>query len=330
LRYDATMISRRAALAVLGSSLVFAGPLPARSATQKLRVGKSVVQVFGYVPLDIGIKYGIFAKQGLDIEEINFAGGAKLTQALTAGAVDIALSGGSELAFVAKGAPEIAVASITASPAFMGIDVGPNSTARTLDDLKGKRIGVSTTGSLTAWLVDELNRVKGWTSDSDKAIPVVIGGEATAELSAFKTGQIDADVASPANGYQLEEQHAGRSLIDISSYVKELELFVIFASTAIVQQNPGAVRSFLKGWFDSVAFMKTHKTETVQATVEATGYPATVSARIYDRLMAQFSTDGKFSQKGLDKLFASFVDLKVMDKSGDMSKLYTEQYLPKK
>ena len=66
--------------------------------------------MFGYVPLDVGMKYGLFAKQGLEIEEIVFTGGAKLTQALTAGALDIALSGGAEMAFIAKGAPEIAIA----------------------------------------------------------------------------------------------------------------------------------------------------------------------------------------------------------------------------
>ena len=171
--------------------------------------------------------------------------------------------------------------------------------------------------------------MKGWTSDSDRAVPVAIGGEPAAQLSALRTGQIDAIVSSPAGGYQLEEQHAGRSLVDVSTYVKDLELFVIFASTAIVQQNPSAVRRFLKGWYDAVAFLQTHKNETVQTTADAIGYSPTVSARVYDRLKNQFSTDGKFSKPGLDKLFASFLDLKVLDKSADTSKLYTEQFLPK-
>jgi NitT/TauT family transport system substrate-binding protein len=321
-------MSRRDALAVLGSSAAALSlPVPARAA-DKLRVGKSVVQVFGYVPLDVGIKYGQFASQGLDVEAINFSGGTRLTQALTAGSVDIALSGGSELAFVAKGAPEIAVASIASSPAFMGIDVGPTSTARNLDDLKGKKIGISSQGTLTAWLVDELNRVKGWTG-ADRAIPVAIGGDPAAELAAFKTGQIDANIASPANGYGLQEVHGGRSLVDMTSYVKDLQLFVIFASNAIVQQNPSAVQRFLRGWFDAVRFMKSHKAETVAASVEATGYPATVSARVYDMLMPKFSTDGKFSRPGLDKLFVSFADLNVIDKSTDTTKLYTERFLPK-
>lgn len=321
-------ISRRAALTALAGSLAAAGLPVAAPAADKLRVGKSVQQVFGYVPLDIGIKYGQFAKQGLDVEEIVFTGGTKLTQAITAGAVDFGLSGGSEMAFIAKGAPELAVASITDSPAFMGIDVGASSTARGLDDLKGKRIGITTQGTLTSWLVDELNRVKGWTG-ADRAVAVPIGGDPAAEVAAFKTGQIDANIASPANGYELADLHVGRSLIDVSSYVKQMELFVIFASNAIVAQNPDAVRRFLAGWFDAVRYMRSHKPETVAVTTAATGYPPDVAARIYDQLIAKFSTDGRFSRPGLDKLFASFSDLSLIDKSVDTSKLYTERFLPK-
>src|SRR5580698_30744 len=102
-------ISRRAALTALGSSVAALSLPVAANAADKLRVGKSVQQVFGYVPLDIGIKYGQFAKQGLDVESIVFTGGTRLTQAITAGAVDFGLSGGSEMAFIAKGAPELAV-----------------------------------------------------------------------------------------------------------------------------------------------------------------------------------------------------------------------------
>jgi NitT/TauT family transport system substrate-binding protein len=325
----ASAISRRDALAVLGGSLVALGPQPARAA-DKLRVGKSVLEVFGYIPLDMGMKYGFFQREGLEIEEINFAGGSKLTQAFTAGAVDIGLSSGPEMAFIAKGAPEIAVGSITASPAFMAIVVGANSTARSLDDLKGKKIGVTTVGSLTSWLVDELNRVQGWTNDRDRALPVAIGGEPAAQLSAFRTGQIDASITSPGGGYQLEEQHAGRLLRDVSSYVKDLQLFTIFASTALAGANPDAIRRFLRGWYRAVDFMKTHKAETVAMTAETIGYSVPSSGRMYDLLISRFSTDGRFSQRGLDKLFASFADLKVLDKSTDTSKLYTDQFLPKK
>jgi ABC-type nitrate/sulfonate/bicarbonate transport system substrate-binding protein len=324
----AAVISRRVALTALAGSLAVLGA-PAAKAAETLRVGKAVVQVFGYIPLDVGMKYGFFQKEGLEVQETNFAGGAKLAQAVAAGAIDIALSGGPEMAFTAKGAPEIAIATISASPAFMGINVASQSTARGIDDLKGKKIGVTTVGSLTHWLVDELNRAKGWTKEGERAIPVAIGGAPTTQFAALRTGQVDAAVGGVSVGYQLEERHAGRLLIDCSQYVKDLELFVTFANKAIIERNPDAVRRFLKAWYQSVAFMATHKAETVQTTVDVIGYSPAVAERLYDSLMSKISTDGKFEQKALDKLFSSFVDLKILDKSTDMSKLYTEIFLPR-
>lgn len=321
------MISRRVALGAFGASLALLPALKARAA-EKLRVGKAVAQVFGYIPLDIGMKYGFFEHEGLEIEEISFVSGSELAQAVTAGAIDISLSGGPDMAFTAKGAPEIAVATITTSPAFMGIAVGSQSTAHTTDDLKGKRIAVTSAGSLTYWLVDELNRVKGW-RDSERAIPVAIGGAPPTQLAAIKTGQVDASIGGLQVGYQLEERKEGRLLADISDYVPELEMFVTFARTALVEQNPSALRRFLKGWYGAVAYMKAHKAETVKLAAEVLSWSPTVAERCYDHVIARFSADGRFETKALDKLRASFVDLKILDASADMSKLYTEEFLPK-
>jgi len=323
------VISRRAALIALAGSLAVLG-VPGANAAETLRVGKAVLQNFGNMPLNIGMKYGIFQKEGLEIEELVFAGGAKLTQAMVAGNVDIGLSGGPEMAFTAKGSPQIAIATIVDSPTFMGISVGNQSTARGIDDLKGKKIGVTSAGSLTYWLVDELSRAKGWTNERDRATPVVIGGNPAAQYAALRTGSVDATLGGVSVGYQLEVQKEGRLLLPVSEYVKDIALFVTFASTAVIQQKPDAVRRFLKGWYDSVGFMKSHKAETVSLATEVIGYAPPVSERLYDGLISTFSTDGKFKQKALDKLHASFVDLQILDNSVDMSKLYTEEFLPKR
>jgi len=47
-----------------------------------IRVGKAQAQQFAFVPVDVGIKAGIFKKHGVDIEIENFAGDAKLLQGL--------------------------------------------------------------------------------------------------------------------------------------------------------------------------------------------------------------------------------------------------------
>jgi NitT/TauT family transport system substrate-binding protein len=323
----AAHISRRTALAALGGSFA-AMRVSAATAADTVRVGKAVAENFGNIPLDVGMEYGIFERQGLAIEELTFTGGAKVAQAVTAGALDISLSGGPEMAFVAKGAPEIAIASISSSPAFMALCVGTQSTVRGTDDLRGKKIGITSVGTVTNWLVDELNRVKGWTDARDQATPVAVGGSTAATVASLKTGQVDASMTAAQAGYLLEAEQAGRILVDCSQYVSILEIFTTFASTALIARNPDAVRRFLKGWYEAVDFMKGHKAETVRIASRVMSYPPVVATRSYDTLMSKFSSTGRFEPKALDTLRASFTDLKILDGPIDMTKLYTEQFLP--
>lgn len=325
-------ISRRAALGLLGGgllggSLVAARIAPARAA-DTLRVGKAVAENFGYTPLDVGMAQGIFQKHGLDITVVNFTGGAKIAQAMAAGAVDISLSAGPDMQFVAKGAPEIAVASITELPVFMGLCIGKDSPVHTIDDLKGQQIGVASLGSLTFWLIDELNRVKAWTG-ADRAVQVVVGGSTAASLAALKTKLVAASLSATQTGFLLEERGEGRLLADCSQYVGPFELFTTFASTTLTQQNPDAVRRFLAGWYETVAYMKSHKDEVVPLCAKAMTYPPKVAARAYDVFMPKMSTDGRLRPEAIAALKTSFADLKSIDGPVDMTKLYTEAFLPK-
>ncbi len=164
---------------------------------------------FGYTPLDIGMAKGIFQRHDVEITLLNFTGGAKIAQAMAAGSVDISLSAGPDMQFVAKGAPEIAIASITESPVFMGLCISKESPVKTIDDLKGQQVGIASLGSLTYWLIDELNRVKGWTGD-DRAKQVVVGGSTAASLAALKTKQVAASLSATQTGFLLEERGEGR------------------------------------------------------------------------------------------------------------------------
>jgi NitT/TauT family transport system substrate-binding protein len=157
---------------------------------------------------------------------------------------------------------------------------------------------------------------------------VPIGGSPTAVYAALKVGQIDADVGGPSTGYQLEENKAGRMLINCAEYLDSIQLFTVFASNALIRQNPDAVRRFLKGWFDTIAFMKTHKAETLPIGAKVTGFSTSVIERMYDLLMLKFSTDGHFTPQALATLQASFADMKTLDDPVDMSKLYTTDFLP--
>ena len=86
-------------------------------ANDTVHVGKAQGTAWTFLPVDIGIEQGIFAKQGLDVDSANLGGDAKVQQALVAGSIDFGLGSGPGMAFAAKGSPAIGVAAIRRSAA---------------------------------------------------------------------------------------------------------------------------------------------------------------------------------------------------------------------
>jgi ABC-type nitrate/sulfonate/bicarbonate transport system substrate-binding protein len=104
---------------------------------------------------------------------------------------------------------------------------------------------------------------------------------------------------------------------------------VIFAADKLIAERPQSIRAFLKGWFETIAFMRANKAETVAIASEVTGKDADITSRSYDELMPMFSDDGKFNANALAVLAASYVELQLLPQAPDMAKLYTEAFLPK-
>jgi ABC-type nitrate/sulfonate/bicarbonate transport system substrate-binding protein len=105
---------------------------------------------------------------------------------------------------------------------------------------------------------------------------------------------------------------------------------VIFATDKAIATKPELVRGFLKGWFETIDFMRKNKAETVKIAMEVTNKDADIVGRSYDELMPMFSDTGKFNAAALETLRKSYVELKLLPNEPDMSKLYTEAFLPKK
>jgi ABC-type nitrate/sulfonate/bicarbonate transport system substrate-binding protein len=137
------------ARAMLGiAALTIAMSVLPAAAAEKLRVGKAVPEAFSFTPLDIGMRKGLFAKHGIEVESIAFAGDARMQQAMAADSLDIALGSGPAMAFIVKGSPIKAVAAMAGPPLLLAIVVRPDG-PETAADLKGKKVSVSTSGSLT-------------------------------------------------------------------------------------------------------------------------------------------------------------------------------------
>jgi ABC-type nitrate/sulfonate/bicarbonate transport system substrate-binding protein len=295
-------------------------------AQTKIRVGKAQAQQFAFVPVHVGVEAGIFRRHALDVEISDFGGDAKLLQALAADAIDMALGGGPTLAFVAKGTPMLGVAAIADAPGTIMLVVRKDGPVKTEDDLKGRTVSVSTAGSLTYWLAKELSRAHGWGNDGIKIAPL---GTPTAQVAALKTGQIDGVVTETSTIFRLEEEGSGRILVRFGDRIKDFHVHVAFASAALMRKNPDAVRAFLAGWFETIRYMREHKDPTVEIAARIAGVSPAVAAKNYDALMPIFNTTGRFNPKALETLGGSFVEMGLLAEKPDMSKLYTEQFLPK-
>jgi NitT/TauT family transport system substrate-binding protein len=312
-----------AALALILAAAAIAAPA---RADVKLAVGKAAVTSESNLAANVGAKTGIFKKHGLDVEVLDFAGGGKMIQALTAGSIDIGVGAGIQMAFIVKGAPMLAVCEDASVLPFV-IGVPWDSPLKSLKELKGKKIGISSAGSLTDWLAQELVRTEGWSNDD--LTRVAIGSSPTASAAAFRLHRIDAYVGGTSTFLGMEEKQIGRALAPVSSYIKKIAAGTIFASNRLVESNPDAIRAFLAGWLETVAYMKSHKAETMAIERAVTGYSEAVTSKDYDLTIGYFTDDCRFDPESMATLKRSFLDMKLLDQSPDMSKLYSEAYLPK-
>ena len=298
---------------------------PAQAQT-KVRVGKAIATNFAFMGADVGIAAGIFKKHGLDLEIVNFKGSAKLQQGLAADAVDFGLGSGPEMAFIAKGAPSIAIAALADQPRTIMLVVRKDGPIKTPQDLKGRTISCSTAGSLTNWLGRELSTQLGWGPTGIKMAP--LGGMA-AQTAALKTNQIDGMIVESTTAFRAEEAGLGKILVRFGDRFKHFHVHVIFARKELVEKHPEIVRAFLAGWFESVKYMYDHKDKTIAVAEQVAHVPKSIAEKNYNELMPMFNRTGKFDPQALALLAKSYVDMHILPKEPDMSKLYTEQFLPK-
>ena len=314
---------RHIAAAALTLATAF-GLSAAARADDVLRVGKAVPEAFSFVPLDVGIQEGIFKTYGLDVQSIAFSGDAKLQQAMAADSIDLALGSGPGMAFIAKGSPVKAIAAMAGPPLLLAIVVRPDG-PKTAADLKGKKVSVSTAGSLTAWLVSQTSRRQGW---GPQGIDVEPMGAMPGQIAALKRGDVDGVITDIGNAFDLEKKGEGRILVRFTD-IKDFIIHVIYATNKAIASRPDDLRKFVKAWFETVAFMRTRKDETIKIAAPVMGKDADITSRTYDELMPMFSDAGKFSPEAMAVLSKSWVELGTLPNEPDIKTLYTEEFLPK-
>ncbi len=316
------MSARRMALFALLAAALASGPA---AAADKIRAGTPEPTAFVFSALDVAIDGGYFKKYDLDVTRIDFAGGAKLHQAMASGDLDIIVGTGSDMLFLARGAPERAVAAYGNDLSSLSVIVRAEDGPKTVDGLKGKTFGTTTTGSFTSWIARQVAVRHGWGPDG---IQLAYLGQMSGIVAGLMAKNVDAIIGTTAAGLKLEGEGRARILVRAGDEITDFIADIIYASGPMMQDHPDEVKRFLKGWFDTIAFMKTHKAETIRMTQKDTQLPDDIAARIYDAEMPTFFDDGHFDRKKLAVVKQSLIDLGLVTEMPPDDKLITETFLP--
>jgi ABC-type nitrate/sulfonate/bicarbonate transport system substrate-binding protein len=296
-------------------------------AADKVRVGKAQAIAWTFVPLDIGIQEGIFARYGIDIEEFDLAGDAKVQQALAADSIDIGLGSGPGLAFIAKGSPAIGVAAFAGAPRNISLTVLADSPIKTVADMKGKLVSVSTVGSLSDWLTQQMSIAEGW---GPKGIKTVALGAIDNSIAALRAHQLDAVILATEAGFRLEEAHRGRIIVSMDKFAPHFITHVVYARRQFLAEHPGDVDRFLKGFFASIRFLKTHRAITSKIAERVVHVSPAVADRIYDYEVSMLTDDGTFDPQAVKVLKQSFVEMGTLKTVPKDDALFTTRFLPVK
>ena len=157
----------------------------------KLQIGVGGKTLFYYLPLSVAERNGYFKAEGLDVEILDFPGGARALQALLGGSVDI-VSGAYEHT-ITQQAKGQSIEALVLQGKYAGIVLGMSKAKaaayKSPADLKDMKIGVTAPGSSTNMFVNILLAKVGLKPDAAAYVGV---GATSGAVAIMKRGEIDA------------------------------------------------------------------------------------------------------------------------------------------
>ncbi len=302
------------ALGLVGTTGVLAQGLEKQRIT--LAVGGK--NLFYYLPLTIAERKGYFKDEGLDVEIVDFPGGAKALQAMVGGSADV-VSGAYEhtINMQAKGQPVVAVA---LQGRYNGIVLAVHKSKaaqyKSPKDLKGWKVGVTAPGSSTHMAVQNLVVKDGLKPDEFSAIGV---GASAGAVAALKRGGIDAISNLDPVITKLESDGDVLVVVDTRTAKGMKEVYggdyhagCIYALSEWVNKHPRTTQAVVNAMVRAVLWLRNARVDDIIATVPREYYGQDLALYRGGLLKNKetFSLDGRFSMQGaqnVHKVLDAFV-----------------------
>lgn len=236
----------------------------------------------GILPSFVGGELGFFDAEGLELRQVFVRGGPTATAALISGDVDFALiSGVASVRAIVQGAPLIIVGG---SQPYMDYTLIGAKGIASLNDLKGKTVGVTGAGGVAEYAAVEGLARKGLVRDRDYQILYGVGNS-PARAQGLEAGRMQASPFSFMERVDLE-QKGFPLLMDIGKVITGFPFVVIVSSRKKAETDPEGTTAFLRAMKRGMELVKTDKEKVIATVVKKATYgdPATIR-----KVVEQFS-----------------------------------------
>jgi ABC-type nitrate/sulfonate/bicarbonate transport system substrate-binding protein len=230
----------------------------------RIRIGYSSISG-SYMGIWIAHDAGFFAKEGLDDQMILIPSGSQLAQVATAGEVDIAaLNGSSAMAAALQGA-DLKVVGNTTNKLIFSIYVRPE--IKTVEALKGKKIGVTRFGSATD--IAARFALRKHNLDPQKDVNILQMGAMTSIMGGLQGGSIEAGLVSPPTLFAVEKM-GFKELVSVTDMDLAFPNPSLIVQGGIMRKKPDLVDRFMRAYARGIHRAKTDKEFTFKSIARYT------------------------------------------------------------
>ncbi|MSP37748.1 MAG: ABC transporter substrate-binding protein [Deltaproteobacteria bacterium] len=275
------------------------------------------------IPFRAALARGFFKQQGLQIEPILIRGGPAAISALVSGEVDFASIGGAQAVFRSRSRGlDLAIVGCTSSTTNY-ILLG-NKQTRTVEDLRGKMIGVTGAGTYSEFAMKAFLKKHNINPDKDVTLRAI--GGTVLRAAAIEKGIIAAAPFSPEDGVRLIK--AGYSVISNLSESLGIPQNIIVTRNEVLEKYPDMSRRVLKGYIQGMQLAKFNKKEAIKAGYDAglQGDAEIVSAA-WDLYSPGLTADLSIVTAGLQQMLDEDIRAGLVDKNFTLDRVINDRIL---
>ena len=224
---------------------------------------------FGYLPLFVGIRSGLFAQEGLETQWIVVNSNVVVT-ALIAGEIDVAGIAGSSMRAAARGAP--LKANFFPYDKSLFVLMGAPGIKR-VQDLKGKVIGTTGPGATTEVAASMVLQHYGM--DPKKDVTFMTIGGAETSLIAMRNGTIQARAFNPDAAFIMKKQ--GFTELGVLADMGPWPWAGYSTSDAHLSNRRDKIKRWIRAMVKSLQLMLNRKEETYKIAQAEFGHARDVT-----------------------------------------------------